>query len=317
MSHGDHDMPDASEPALTAAAPLSHVVLAIAVVAIWGSNFVVAHWALQQFPPLMVATLRFALSALPWVLFVRPPAAPWRDLAAYGVLVGVGQFGLLYIAMQHDISPGLASLVMQMQAFFTVGLALWLLGEQISRIQILALALAATGLALVATMAQHSATSRGLLLTLLSALCWACANLIVKRAGRVNALAYIVWSSLFAVPPLLGLTFWVEGWRSMVEAASGADAAAWAAIFWQAFGNGIFGFGVWSWLLARHPAATVTPTSMLVPVFGLGASAVLLGEPLPAWKIAAALLVLAGLALNVLRARFGLSTPSRSAHADA
>lgn len=298
--------------------PLSHLGLALAVVAIWGSNFVVAHWALLEFPPLTIATLRFALSALPWILVVRRPAVAWPDLAAYGVLVGVGQFGLLYMAMQHDISPGLASLVIQMQAFFTIGLAVWFLGERISSVQLLALALAGAGLSLVALNAAHSATPRGLILTLLSALSWAGANLIVKRAGRVNALAYVLWSSLFAVPPLFALTIWIEGWPSMAHAVRNADAGGWAAVLWQALANGLFGYGVWSWLLARHPAATVTPTAMLVPVFGLGASAALLGEPLPAWKLTAAVLVVAGLALNIVWSRFRSSAPgSEPAHVDA
>jgi len=283
--------------------PLSHFLLALAVVAVWGTNFVVIHWGLQEFGPLMLATLRFSLAALPCVFFLRRPAVPWRELAAYGVLVGVGQFGLLYIAMQHDISSGLASLVIQMQVFLTVALAAGLLGERVRGFQIAAMAVAAAGLVFIAVNAQQSATPRGLVLTIVAATAWAASNLVVKKAGKVNALAYVAWSSLFAMPPLFALTIALEGWPSIVRSVSHADLAGWAAALWQALANSLFGYGIWSWLLARHPAADVTPMAMLVPVFGLGASALVLGEPLPGWKLAAAGLVVAGLALNIVWAR--------------
>jgi O-acetylserine/cysteine efflux transporter len=163
--------------------------------------------------------------------------------------------------------------------------------------------LAAGGLILVGVEAHGAATPRGLILVLGAGLCWSGANVVVKRAGPINALGYVVWSSLFAVPPLLALALWSEGWPSIAHAITHADAFGWSAALWQAVGNGLFGFGVWSWLLARHPAATVSPTAMLVPVFGLGTSALVLGEPLQLWKIAAAVLVLSGLALNLLWTR--------------
>jgi O-acetylserine/cysteine efflux transporter len=110
----------------------------------------------------------------------------------------------------------------------------------------------------------------------------------------------VVWASLFSVPPLLLLALLREGWPAMRAGLLGAGAGTWAAVLWQSVGNTMFGFGVWGWLLARHPAATITPTALLVPVFGMGASAVLLGEPLSSWKVTAAALVLGGLALNTL-----------------
>src|SRR3546814_5045203 len=100
--------------------PLSHLLLALTVVFIWGTNFVVIKWGLAEFPAFLFATLRFLLSALPWVFVFRRPAVPWSAMACAGLLLGVGQFGLLYWAMRQDISPGLASLVVQSQVFFTI-----------------------------------------------------------------------------------------------------------------------------------------------------------------------------------------------------
>jgi O-acetylserine/cysteine efflux transporter len=286
--------------------PLTHLLLALAVVAVWGSNFVVIKFGLSELPPLLLATLRFALSALPWLFFIRRPAVAWRYLVGYGVLMGF-MFGLLFLSMRSDVTPGLASLLMQSQVFMTLLLVAWLQHERMPRIQFAGLALATTGFALIAwqsfAQTQADVTPLGLGLALSGALCWACANVVSRSIGKVDMLGFMVWNSVFAVPPLLLLSLVFEGTTALTDALPQASLAAWAAMLWQALGNTLFGFGAWGWLLARHPAATITPMALLIPVFGMGSSALILGEPLQAWKLGAAALVMAGLAVNVLGAR--------------
>lgn len=340
--------------------PLNHLLLALAVVFVWGTNFVVIRWGLDGgMPPLLFATLRFALSALPWVLFMPRPAVGWRQLAGFGVLLGVGQFGLLYLAIQGHISPGLASLVIQLQVFFTIGLSLVLLKERVRGFQVVGLLMALGGLALIALNLGAQVSWLGLGLVLAAAFFWACANLVAKSAAQgrvtlgtadegaryrdgmqgekrrratwpgkafqrsrppetgmpsppgsgvalppVNMLHFVVWSSVFAVPPLLALSLLFEGPAAIGHALQTASAATWATVLWQALGNSLFGYGAWNWLLSRHPAATVTPMALLVPLFGMGASALLLGEAMPGWKLGACALVLGGLGLIVLWPRF-------------
>ena len=291
------------------ALPARHLLLALAVVAVWGTNFVVIKVALAQFPPLLLAALRYLLALLPAALLLPRPQVPWRNLAGYGVLIGVGQFGLLFIAMDGQISPGLASLVIQTQVFFTIGLAMRTGGERVRPVQWLALGLAAAGIAVIGAYAGGGTTPSGLALTLVAAACWAGGNHASRSAGRIDMLAYVVWASLFAVPPLALLALLVEGPQRLLAALAGADGWGWAAVAWQAAGNTLFGYAAWGWLLARHPAATITPMALLVPVFGMAASAALLAEPLPAWKLVAAALVLGGLALNLLWPR--LRRPAR------
>jgi O-acetylserine/cysteine efflux transporter len=278
----------------------SHLLLALSVVFIWGTNFVVIRWGLDGLPPFLFAALRFSFSALPWLLFIRRPAVPWHKLAIFGVLLGVGQFALLFLAVRADISPGLASLVIQIQVFFTIGLSLLTLGERVRGFQIAGLLLAVAGLSVIALHLDATLTVKGLVLVVAAAFFWACANLVVKTVGRVDMLGFMVWTSLFAAPPLLVLSYWLEGPQTIVQAVTHASAGIWACVLWQALGNTLFGYGVWNWLLARHPAATVTPMALLVPVFGMGASALSLGESLPAWKLGAAALVLCGLGVIVV-----------------
>lgn len=283
-----------------ASLPLRHFLLALAVVAVWGTNFVVIRVGLDHLPPLLFATLRFTLVLLPMAFFVKRPPVSWKNLAAYGVLIGAGQFGLLFVAMKGHISPGLASLVVQTQVFFTIGMAMRINREPIKAFQIAALLLAASGIVLIAAHGGGSATPLGVMLVLLAAASWSGGNMVARQAGTVNMLAYVVWASLFSIPPLFAMSLWLEGWPAIVKGVSQADALTWAAVAWQAVGNTMFGYAAWGWLLARHPAATITPMALLVPVFGMGASALLLHEALPAWKLIAATLVLTGLAVNML-----------------
>jgi O-acetylserine/cysteine efflux transporter len=283
--------------------PISHLLLALAVVFVWGTNFVVIKVGLREFPPLLFAALRFTLSALPWLLIIKRPRVEWRYLVGFGLLLGVGQFGLLFLAMRSDISPGLASLLMQFQVFFTLGLALLLFGEKLKAFHFAGLALAACGVGVIALHIDATTSAKGLAMTLLAALCWAGANLVVKRAAKIHGpfdmLGFMVWSSMFAAPPLFVLALLFEGGAAVRAALAHADLTGWLAALSQALGNTLFGYGAWNWLLARHPSATIVPMSLLVPVFGFSASSLVLGEPLQGWKLLAGALVLGGLAVNI------------------
>jgi O-acetylserine/cysteine efflux transporter len=278
----------------------SHFLLAVAVMAVWGTNFVVIKVALEDLPPLLLATLRFIFVFFPLALILKRPAVSWRNLAAYGVLIGAGQFGLLFLAMKSDISPGLASLIVQTQIFFTISLSMRLSGERVRLYQIAALLVAPAGLAIILVRSDASATPLGIGLVLLAALSWSGGNLVARAGQPANMLAYVVWAGLFSAPPLFALSLVFEGWPTMARGVANADAATWAAVLWQSVGNTMFGYAVWGWLLARYPATVVTPMALLVPVFGMGASALLLGEQMPGWKLVATALVMAGLAINLL-----------------
>jgi O-acetylserine/cysteine efflux transporter len=283
------------------------LLLALAVVFVWGTNFVVIRIGLDSLPPLLFAALRFTLVLVPMAFILPRPKASLANLAFYGVAIGLGQFGLLFIAMNGMISPGLASLVIQMQVFFTIALSMLRSGERLNLFQMAAFALAIAGMGIILAHSGaqdgRGVTVLGLVLTLAAAAGWALGNQCAKEAGKVNALAYVVWASLFSLPPLYLLSLWREGWPAMVSGVAHASLATWAVVLWQSVGNTMFGYGCWAWLLARHPAATIAPLSLLVPVFGFAASALFLGEPLQGWKIGAGLLVISGLALNIFWAR--------------
>jgi O-acetylserine/cysteine efflux transporter len=283
--------------------PPWHIGLAVLVVGIWGTNFVVIHVGLTHFGPFTFATLRFLFASLPLLLFVRRPKIAPGSLVTYGLAIGVGQTGLMLYALAGHISPGLASLLIQTQAFFTVALAVLLSGERVRSGNIAALVLCTAGILLIAVNMGGDVDTTGILLVLAAALSWGVGNIVAKRAGAIDMLALVAWSNLVAVPPLLAAALLFEGPAAIQSSVLQADAAGWGTVLWQAFGNALFGYAAWNWLLARHPAAEVAPMGLLVPIFGMSAAAWLLAEPMPLWKLAAAALVLTGLAVNLTTGR--------------
>ncbi|MEA9602183.1 EamA family transporter [Polynucleobacter sp. MG-28-Ekke-A2] len=280
--------------------PASHLLLALAIVAVWGTNFVVIKLSLTAFPPFLFAALRYTFAFLPLVFFVPRPKTSWVNLCIYGLAVGVGQFGVLYFAINGRISPGLASLVIQTQVFFTIGFAMFFAKERLRTYQMLAVLVAMTGLGIIALHTDATTTFLGLALVVFTGFSWGVANTVSRRAGSINMLAYVVWASAFAIPPLFAISFLFEGgWEHMNTSLTSAPVGAWAGVLWQSWGNTIFGYSAWAWLLSKHPAAVVAPAPLLVPIFGMGAAAYFLGESLPAWKILAAGLVILGLIINL------------------
>ena len=248
----------------------------------------------------MFAALRFVFAFLPAVFFLPRPKVSWVNLCIYGLAVGVGQFGILYFAIDGNISPGLASLVVQTQVFFTIGFAMLFAKEQLKLYQAVAVAIAMTGLGIIAVHTDATTTFLGLALVVFAGFSWGVANTASRRAGAINMLSYVVWASAFAIPPLLLISWIFEGgWGSMYVSLTSAPIGAWLGVLWQSWGNTLFGYGAWAWLLSKHPAAAVAPAPLLVPIFGMGSAAFFLSEPLPLWKILAAGIVILGLMVNL------------------
>jgi O-acetylserine/cysteine efflux transporter len=280
--------------------PLSHLLLALAIVAVWGTNFVVIKVSLEAFPPFLFAALRYIFALLPVVFFLPRPKVAWSNLCIYGLATGVGQFGVMYFAMDGQISPGLASLVIQTQVFFTIGFAMFFAGERLRLYQAIAVGVAMIGLVIIALHTDSSTTFLGLGLVVFAGFSWGIANTVSRRAGTINMLAYVVWASAFSVPPLLLMAFVFEGgWEPLAASVASAPIGAWVGVLWQAWANTLFGYAAWGWLLSKYPAAVVAPAPLLVPIFGMGASAYFLSEALPLWKVMAAGLVITGLMVNL------------------
>ena len=283
--------------------PFRHILLALLVVAIWGFNFVIIKLSVEALPPILAAGLRFVAAALPAVFFIRPPRTQWYYVVGFGLAFGFALYGFLNLSMAWGMSAGLSSLVLQTQAFFTMALAFILLGERPSRFQVVGAVIAFTGIGVIALERLAGTALLPLGMTLLAALSWGLANVLTKKAGRVNALAFTVWGALAAPLPLIGLSLLVEGPEAVRDALTGFSWSDAGLIAFLAYPATLLGGGIWSWLLGRHPASTVAPFTLLVPISGLLSGYLVLGETITPIEIGGAVLVIAGLVVTVLRGR--------------
>lgn len=279
-----------------------HLAAALLMVTIWGFNFVVIRWGLDEVPPVTLTWLRFALAAFPAALLFARPAIPWRSLAAYGLFAFALQFTLLFTGIAIGMPAGLSSLVIQTQAFFTIALAALLGRERPRAAQLLGAAVAGSGVLLVAI--QLGGGSRlGLLLVLAAAASWALANVVVQRMPVQRdpraPLAIVVWASAAAAVLLLPVALFIDGPVTVARVVADLSAAQWLGVAFQAWPTTLLAFGLWAWLLRSYPAALIAPFTLLVPMVGMSCAVAILGEPLVWWKLAGAALVLGGLAINV------------------
>jgi drug/metabolite transporter (DMT)-like permease len=286
--------------------PTRDRLLAAVVAVLWGANFLAIHVGLQHFPPLFLAALRFAVIALPTVLLVPRPQVRLRWLLGYGLGFGTLQFLFLFVAMDVGMPTGLASLVLQASAPFTVLLGAVLLRERLTPRQGLGIALAVLGLAAIAVARAQSAALLPVLLTLAGALGWALGNLCSRLAAPPNPLHLALWMSVVPPVPLL-LTSWavegpVAGWDALRAAFTPAGVPGLLSVAYIAGLATVLGTGIWTTLMRRHPAGVVAPYSLLVPVVGMGLAALVLGERPSTVELVAAAVIVGGVLLGTPRA---------------
>ncbi|APG17949.1 O-acetylserine/cysteine exporter [Kosakonia radicincitans DSM 16656] len=281
------------------------VLLAMLVVVAWGLNFVVIKVGLHSMPPLMLAGLRFVLVAFPAILFVARPNIPLRLLLGYGLTISFGQFAFLFCAIKFGMPAGLASLVLQAQAFFTIILGAGVFGERLQSKQLVGISLAVLG---VLVLIESSLNGQhiplvGFVLTLAAAFSWACGNIfnkkIMQHSSRPAVMSLVVWSALIPIVPFMIASLVFDGPALMLRSLVSIDTTTLLSLVYLAFVATIIGYGIWGSLLGRYETWRVAPLSLLVPVVGMASAAILLGETLSALQLAGAVLVMGGLYINV------------------
>jgi O-acetylserine/cysteine efflux transporter len=286
---------------------------ALAIVVIWGLNFLAMKFALHDFTPFQLGAARYVFAALPLVLWVRRPGLHWKWVVLYGLCQGVGQFGFLFSALKVGMTASLASVLMQTQVFFTALFGFLLLHERPSRQLQIGLALAALGLVCfglnyLTPGAAAGTTAWGFALSLCAAAMWAASNIVARKAqqagGSFDPLAFVVWSALAPILPFIALTAWLDPvathWRW-----TDASAQSWVSVAFLGWVATVAAYSMWTGLLKRHPANRVAPFSLGVPVVGITAGMLVLGESVSPWQWAGIVLVVAALACVLLGPALG------------
>jgi O-acetylserine/cysteine efflux transporter len=294
--------------------PASSIGAAVLISAVWGFNFVVIKTGVSSMPPLMLAALRFFFSAVPAVFLVKRPSVPMKTIAAYGLLLGLGEFGFLFTAIKLGAPSGLSSILLQSQAFFTALLAAIFLKERLRAHNAVGMAVAGAGLAVFAFSASPASGGIALpllLMILMAALGWAAANVAARAMPATGGLGLVVWSSLFSPLPLAALSLAFEGPEAIGAAFSSLGLVTVGALAYLVIISTLLGYGLWNDLIMRHGAARVAPFSLMVPVFGVASATIVLGERLGVLDAAGAALVLAGLVAHAFGGRLLASVARR------
>lgn len=277
----------------------------MSVAVMWGLNFLAIDASLQQFPPMLLVSLRFAVLAIPALLFVPRPQVPVRWLLGYGVGFGILQFAFLFWGMAIGMPAGLASLVLQASAPFTVLLGAVLLRERLTPLQVAGILVAVGGLTVVGWHRFENAALLPFLLTLAGAFGWALGNICNRQARTVEPLKLTFWMSVVPPVPMLLVSLVVEGPAQIAASFEGlgtrTGVLALVGLAYTALIGTIAGSGVWSWLMARHPAGIVAPFSLLVPVVGMSAAWVVLGQAVSVTELGGAVLIVGGVLLGSLK----------------
>lgn len=283
------------------------VALAIFVVIVWGLNFAVIKFGISEMRPLLLVALRFTFAAFPAIIFVKRPTVSWKYIIAYGLTVGVGQFSCLFYAIYIGMPAGVASVVLQAQAFFTILFAGILFKERVTVSQMVGLVVAGLGLVLISgnilSQQETSIPYGAFLLTLVAAVFWGLSNIVIRKASldatskgrKLNMFSMVVWSSLVPPLPMLAASFIIEKSNLMEFSFESIHASAVFSILYLSFFATLMGYGIWSMLLAKYPAQKVAPLSLLVPVIGLGTAQLVLGERLSVEQWLGGAIVIVGL----------------------
>lgn len=287
--------------------PISHVMLVLLVVLIWGVNFIFVKLGLDEISPLLLCALRFLLASVPAVLFIKPPKVPFKIIAAYGLVMFALQFSLLFLAMQVGMTPGMASLIMQVQVFFSIFFAVIFLGEQPKGGQIVGALISFIGIGLVALHFDNHVSLGGFLLILAAAATWGIGNLITKKIKTKNLMSVVVWSSFIACLPMFIIAYIFEGPSSFSWTYQHISWKGFGALAYIVYVSTWVGYGIWNWLISHYPVGIIVPFTLLVPVVGMMSSVLYLGEPFQMWKLVAGLFVICGLCINIISSRYFVS----------
>ncbi|HEG0621188.1 TPA: EamA family transporter [Yersinia enterocolitica] len=278
---------------------LTDFLIALLITAIWGVNFSIIKLGLITADPLILAGIRFTLCALPAVFFIKKPGTSWRYIIGYGLLFGIGLWGIVNLGIKAGVSAGIASLVLQFGAFFTLVLGAFLFHENLSKYQYIGIIVALLGLTSIIFISDGSVTFIGLALVLCGAVVWGLVSIIIKKSDTKQVFSFLVWSSLFSPVPLFILSYLFNGPSGFTELAIHFNTTTLFSILFQVYPNTLFAYWVWNSLLTKYPVSVVAPLSLLVPIFGMLGSVMIFNESIPSGKVIAMIFIISGLIIGL------------------
>ncbi|WP_276347895.1 EamA family transporter [Daejeonella sp. JGW-45] len=290
-----------------------HLLVVLSIVLIWGVNFIAVFIGLKTLSPFLLSAIRFGLSALPWIFFLPRPKAPLKLIIGYGLFNFAMQFGLMFTGIHLGVSPGLASLVLQVQVFFSMGLSFLFFQDRPTAFKIAGSLISFLGIGIVAVNVDQGSTFIGLIMLLLAAFSWSAGNMFTKKVNSESPLALVVWGNLFAFPVMAAVSLFYDGPAVILSSLQSSSWVTLGAVFYIVYISTHVGYGAWSFLMKSYSTSAVVPFTLMIPVVGFLSSALYLGETLPWWKLLASVFIIGGLVFGLLEKQvYGLVKKLRS-----
>ena len=278
------------------------VCIAVMVAVIWGLGFVASRNALDELPPELMTTLRFAIAAVP-CLFVRRPRVPWGLMIAISFSLFLGQFLAQSIAIAHGVPVGLTSVIVQSQALFTIALAAILFGELPTRMQAIGVGIAAIGLLMICGTVGYDFSIGAFAVLMISPISFAVGNVLLRPAQGARMFDLFAWLCLCAAIPLMALTLVTVGPKPAWHALSQMSPTGIVSMLFIGAISTSIAYWLWGGLLRDYPAAQVVPFALLVPFVGSASSSIVFGETFGPLRLAGMLTVVGGIAVMLLARR--------------
>jgi len=284
---------------------ISHILMAVAISFIWGTNFVAIKLSYSAFTPFALLFVRFIFSIFPWIFFIPKPQVSWRYLIMVSSFLWIGQFSCLFLGIYWGASPGIASLILQSQSIFTLILSVIFLHYRPHKGEIIGLTVAFIGITMIAVQQFHGGTFIGLAMIVPAAISVSFASILFSQTSKASdhPLSMVVWTSLIPPIPMLLLSFYFEGFEALPHALTCLNFQVIACIAYTVYFSTLLATSMWTTLLRYYSAATIVPYSLLIPIFGMASSALILGENYTWIDLGAGTLVLLGLSINQMTKR--------------
>ncbi|NAX47490.1 EamA family transporter [Photobacterium halotolerans] len=275
--------------------------LGLFVMFIWGINFSVIKLGVSQADPLLMTAIRFTLATMPLIFFVRKPDVAWRYLVSYGVLFGVGVWGMASWSITAGLSAGMTSVLLQTNVIFGLFIGYLVFRDRFTIHKLIGALFAFTGLALSLMATDGTITLKGVALVMISALSWSLVSTLVKQSGTRQPFAFSIWGMAFAPLPLLLFALSLNGTDIITTTINSWNGYTTFSVLFQAYPTTVFGYWVWNRMLVKYPLSTVAPVNLMVSVFGLLGGYLFYGEHVGALQVISAAMILAGVLIILLK----------------
>jgi O-acetylserine/cysteine efflux transporter len=273
---------------------LQHIGLAVFGMAIWGFNFVAISVVLKELPPFLFTGMRFFATFMPFIFFVRKPAVSWLQIFYIGLTLMTLQFAFMFKGMEMGVGGGVASTVVQCQAFFTLLIGAIILREKPAPREIAGLFIAVIGIVFI-TLTMNAASVGGILLLIIASFFWAIGSVLLKRVGNVDMLSLVIYASLVPPIPMFAMSYFFEGPERVSTALHTVSINSLLALAYIVLASTLMVYTIWAYLIKTYEAKQVAPFGLLVPIFGVFSGWLLMGEQFGPQRLLGASLVFTGL----------------------